>query len=365
MQLVGELMGLRPEQLGGAAERPELALEVRQCRAVPQGGHGAEVATVARHTHLVHHQHAASSDHDVVARAVVVGLGALVAEPGQHIEEATFDAQVAQAHARGVLRQVEQPPRDVVDESDPVVRVEGDHALGDAVEQGLTVLGQSGDLVWFESEGLALDAACQQPRSRDAEGQRDAEVGEQVGRRSAEALPRRGEVLGDHHGAQVLADVVIGDAQHRHLAHELPVAVQRERSRPARTGLHRCVTQRHRLVLQRRVGGNPDPFVGVGDGDGRDLRLGDGLQRHGCQPGALLGDGEVVAHQRVGSDLFGQRRDAAPLNPAEGRLGLGQRHCPDAHQDDEDDAQLEEEQLSGQGPPTQSTHDHYELNLLW
>ena len=67
VQLVGELVGLRPEQLGGAAERADLLLQPGQLGAVPQGGHRAEPAAVLADRHPVHHQHPAAPDDHLVA----------------------------------------------------------------------------------------------------------------------------------------------------------------------------------------------------------------------------------------------------------------------------------------------------------
>ena len=140
---------------------------------VPQRGDRAEAAAVPVHAHPVHHEHPAAPDHDLVPRTSSSPASASARRPaGEDVEQAALDPQVAQARADGMLGQVEQSAGDVVDQGDPVVRVERDHPFGDAVEQRLPVLCQTGDLVRFEAEGLPLDAPGQQPRAEPRRARR-------------------------------------------------------------------------------------------------------------------------------------------------------------------------------------------------
>ena len=110
--------------------------------------------------------------------------------PDEHLLQPALDPQVRHRRADRVLGQVEQPAGDLVDEGDPVLRVEGDDPLGDAAQHRLPVLGEPGDLARLHAAGLPLDPPGQQPRPAEPDEQGDAEVGEEVGRGALQALPR-------------------------------------------------------------------------------------------------------------------------------------------------------------------------------
>ena len=87
-----------------------------------------------------------------------------------------------------------------------VIRCCGSRAItpfGDAAQHRLAVLGEAGDLARLHPASLALDPAGEQPGPAQPDGERDAEVGEQVGRGALQPLPGRRHPLGDHHGAEV------------------------------------------------------------------------------------------------------------------------------------------------------------------
>ena len=104
---------------------------------------------------------------DLVGR----GVGAVedLAQPAGGVD-------VAERAARRGRRDAEQVGGLVVDHRDPPVEVDGEHALLDAVQQGLPLLDQAGDLARLEAERLALDPPRQQQRARR--------------RRAALAMPR-------------------------------------------------------------------------------------------------------------------------------------------------------------------------------
>lgn len=77
--------------------------------------------------------------------------------------QSALDPEVGQTHPHTVLGQVEQPPADFVHQCEPQLRVEGDHALRDPVQHRLAMLGEPGDLAWFQTESLAFGTPGQQP----------------------------------------------------------------------------------------------------------------------------------------------------------------------------------------------------------
>jgi hypothetical protein len=369
VQLVGELVGLGAQHVGGRAERADLALEVGQRRAVAHRRHRAQHAVAAHDLHRVHDEHVPSTDDDLVARlqVVVVRLvrrGAARVLADEHLAQPALDAQVVDRHAHGVLGEVEQLAGDLVDEGDPVLGVERDDPLGDAAQHRLPVFGETGDLTRLHAAGLPLDPPGEQPRADEADDERDPQVDEQVGRRALEPLPRGRHPLGDHDGAEVRAHGILRLAEHRHLRHEVVHALELEDARPAGPSLDPRVADRQLAPLQRRVGGDPDVEVGLGEAHGGDRGLGHQGLREGGQPGAGAGLGEAGAHERAAGDLLGEPRHPAALDALERRCGLGQRHGGHGHEDGGDDGELEGEQLPRQRPATPPAHDHYELNLL-
>ena len=172
VQLVGELVGLRPQQLGRAAERPDLALEVGQLGAVAQGGDRAEPPAVLGDRHAVHDEDPSAADHDVVCggrspRSPAWSPSAL--PPRARREPRPRSRRSDRLIPTECSGRSRRRAGDVVDQGDAVLRVEGDDALGDAVEHGLAVLGQAGDLARLEPEGLALDPPGEQPGAAEAE----------------------------------------------------------------------------------------------------------------------------------------------------------------------------------------------------
>ena len=99
--------------------------------------------------------------------------------------------------ARGRLGYAEQVRRLVVDHGDPLVEVDGEHALLDAVQQGLALLDEAGDLARLEAERLPLDPPGEQQRPEHPEQARDPQVGQQVRHRGGEVVEHRG--IGPRH----------------------------------------------------------------------------------------------------------------------------------------------------------------------
>ena len=107
MQLVGELVRLRPQQVGGAPEGAELPLQGGQLGAVAQRGHRAERRPSVRHGHPVHDQHPA-------ADRTTTGRGPRRCRAGQHLAAAGPSIRSSsQAAADAVLaagRAAARPP---------------------------------------------------------------------------------------------------------------------------------------------------------------------------------------------------------------------------------------------------------------
>ena len=92
----------------------------------------------------------------------------------QHLAQPTLDAQVLDRRTDRVLGQVEQLPRHLVDQGDPVLGIQCDHALRDAAQHRLAVLGEPGDLARLHPASLALDPAGEEPGPAQPDGERDA-----------------------------------------------------------------------------------------------------------------------------------------------------------------------------------------------
>ena len=86
--------------------------------------------------------------------------------PSKMLGEPAGVVDVGDQPARGVWRDAEKVRGLVVDHGDPPVEVDGEHALLDAVQQGLPLLDEPGDLARLEAEGLALDPAARAAASR-------------------------------------------------------------------------------------------------------------------------------------------------------------------------------------------------------
>ena len=63
MQLVGELVRLRAERLGGLPGDAQLPFELAQLGAVAQGRHGADASAVHGDRLPVQHEHALTDEH--------------------------------------------------------------------------------------------------------------------------------------------------------------------------------------------------------------------------------------------------------------------------------------------------------------
>ena len=113
--------------------------------------------------------------------------------------------------------QLQHQVRLVVDQRDPLVEVEADHALLDPREHGLAVLDEPADLHRLQPEGLPLDPARDEQRPREPDDARQPQVGEQVRHRGQQALAEARVGLPDRDHAHHLPGLRAGLAEHRHL----------------------------------------------------------------------------------------------------------------------------------------------------
>ena len=383
VQLVGELVRLRPQQLRRAAERADLALEVGELGPVTQRRHRPERPAVLADLHAVHDEHPSAAQHHLVARRP--GLRhphrrpshrralALVGDAPQHVPQPRTDRQVVETHPDRMLRQVEQMMGDVVDQRDPLVRVERHHALGETEEHRLTTLGESGDLRRLEPERLPLDPPREQPRPDAAEHQGDAEIGRQVRRVALQAVPGRRHTHGDHDGAELGADGqrrrlrrARRRVEQRALRDEHPLAPDVHDPRPARPLTDGRRAERDAGLVDRRVRRHPRDLVGVRDRHRRHVVLRHDRLHDGRQDVDDAARAHLRAHDRGARELLRDRRDPTALGAGERRVRLRQRDECDGHEHTEEDDHLHDEQLPGEGEATEaarSLRDQNELNL--
>ena len=121
MQLVGELVGLGPQGVGGGPGGAQFTLQGGQLGPVPQGGDGADVAALGPDGHPVQDHQPLPHQHQLVRVRLVAG-------------EDDFQCRV---HAEGIASflptqsggQAQQFPGAVVGHGDPLVRVQRHHAF--------------------------------------------------------------------------------------------------------------------------------------------------------------------------------------------------------------------------------------------
>ena len=338
VQLVGELVGLRAQRVAGGPAGAELALQGGQLGAVAQRGHRADHLAVGAHRPAV------EGEHLVADQDQPVGLGL---SAGEHLDQLRVDVQLVEPSPDAVQRQPEQLTGAVVDDGDPLLRVECDHALLDAVHQRLAVLDQPGDLGRLHAERLSLDPPREQQRTAEPEHAGHPEVDEQVRGDVAEPAPHRGHLPpdrgdADHPGVEVV-DRHLGD-HHAAAAGVLGPGPGGPREHPARP-------QRHRVADLGRVGGDQHHPVGPRQVDRGRARHGAHRLRDGGQPGPVVGRGgrDPLPHRRVGGEVLRRVQRRPDLAALERPGALGERDRADRHQHHEDDEDLEQQVLARQG----------------
>jgi hypothetical protein len=201
VQPVGVLVVLGAQGVDQAARRVELAAQALQLGAVAEGGDGAPV--VGRHP---------VGDEDAVT-AHGQQVGAL--DPaGQHIGRTPGTEHLVQGPAPGLGADAEETLRLVVEQPDPAVAIERDHAFADGVQHGLALCKQPRNIGEGQVTGLLVDAPRDQIRGERAHRERAARVGEQAGDRVQEPRPDAVVLDADRDGAD---DPATGVPQ-RHLA---------------------------------------------------------------------------------------------------------------------------------------------------
>ena len=137
VQLVAELVGLRPQRPGDALAGVQLALHGEQLGAVAQGGDGPDPAAVVEDPVSVEHDHPARDRQHRVADVGVVE---------QRVAHLGGERQVGQRPPLGTGGQVEQLPRAVAEHGDRPVVSDRDDAFADRVQECLPLVGERADL---------------------------------------------------------------------------------------------------------------------------------------------------------------------------------------------------------------------------
>ena len=250
-------------------------MQLQHLGAVAQGRHPADVAAVAEDRHPVDRHEPSLEGEDPVGDL----LG-----PLEDAGESAGLVDVADQPARGDLGDVEKVRGLVVDHGDPPVEVDREQPLLDAVQQGLPLLDEPGDLARLEAEGLPFDPACEEKGAEDAEQAGDAQVRQEV-RQGGREVVQDGRVLpGNGDDAVGLAGADVDDRRHGHRgtgALLLP--------HPGPAGEAGGRLQVDRALLGQRVGRGDDPAALQRDEDRRRAREGP----------ARLDDGLGLAKERL------------------------------------------------------------------
>jgi hypothetical protein len=151
VEAVAELVGLRPQHLRHVGHRVELALQAEQLGAVAQRRDPADQPVPRADRHAVEHQDAVADRHRHVGPRPLLR---------QQRRELGRQAEGGDVPPDDVVGEVEQRPGDVVGQGHRASEVDRDHPLADAVQGGVAVLDEAGDLQRFEPEGLPLDATA-------------------------------------------------------------------------------------------------------------------------------------------------------------------------------------------------------------
>ena len=155
VQAMRELVLLGAERVGEAADVVQLPQQGLELGAVAQGDDRADVTAAHVDRHAVDDEHAVVHEHDVV--------GTFDA-PGEHVANVPDRDEVDEPLPHDVLLGADQPLRLIVHERDAAVRVGGDGALANTVQQRLALLDERRDLLRLEAERLPLHAPCEQNR---------------------------------------------------------------------------------------------------------------------------------------------------------------------------------------------------------
>lgn len=262
----------------------------------------------------------------------------------QEVLDGGVEAQLVDGATHGVVADVEQVPCAVVEQCDDAAGVDGDHALSDAVQQGLPVVGQACYLGDLQSAGVPLDPTRQQPRRHHAQRGTQPEVHQEPLARAAEQLPRRGIRLADRHDGQ---DRTVG-GQDRHLADQRVRAVDVQITRPGPPLHHQAGPEVDAAAGARRVRRRAHDAVGCDQFDQPGTGQGDGTVEVGGEHAARQRVGVAIADDRRRCEVLGDRDHPLAPDLAELARGLGDRNRRDRNEYHRDHDHLEEQELAGE-----------------
>src|SRR5260221_1362646 len=149
VELVRELVGLRPQCLEQAALGVELPQRTLELGAVAERHDSTDLVAANDRGHAVRDENAPAREDDLVR----ADRG-----PVEHIANAALWHEIAEQRTLDGHRQAQQPPRFVVRDRDVPGHIEGEDALADPVQHRATLLEETNDLARAQAERLPVDA---------------------------------------------------------------------------------------------------------------------------------------------------------------------------------------------------------------
>ena len=347
VQLVAELVGLRPQRPGDALPGVQLALHGQQLGAVAQGGDGPHLAPVVEDPVAVEHDDPTRDRQHRVADVGVVE---------QRVAHLVGERQVREGTRLDTVGQVEQLPRAVAEHGhDPVVADRHD-ALADRVQECLPLVGERADLGRLEPPRPALDEPGQQPGADHAQAEAEGDERQQVGGRLDDPLADR-RVRLRHHRDPGLPAPVVDD---RDLGGDRAPAAVVHVTGPGPSLGHVAGRQVDPVAHGLRVRPGDDRAVRPGEVD-RAREVGAlGLLGVEAERGRRSGPAQRGAHRCGVGDVLGRGTQPGPAGVTELGVALAKRHDARDEQDEQQDDQLEGQELPGQGdvPATPGPQRH-------
>ena len=251
MQLVAELVGLRAQGVGDRQVGAQLALQRDQLGAVAHRGDGADPLAVAGGGAPVEDDHPGADQRHGVLRLAP----APEAPPVSRSTTCGSRPSSSTSRPTGSATRPRVEPRGVVHHRHPAVGADRDHALADAVQERLAVVGEHRDLGRRQSARAPLDHARDDVGAETAEQCPEAEEEHQVAGGTGQPVhDRRVGLLGERRGRSGCRRRP-GSARGRR--RPAPRRPRRRRSSRA-LARRRCRRARARRPDQAGVGGRED-----------------------------------------------------------------------------------------------------------
>ena len=279
----------------------------------------------------------------------------------EHLAQPALDPQVVDRRADRVLWQVEQLAGDLVDERDAVLRVEGDDALGDAVQhrpRGARRARRSRAAPCRGCRLIRRRAATTRPGRRRARcrgrsaGRTTCPAGAPVdGTRSATiTVPRWAPTASSDSPSTGTCETRWSTPS----SSGCPTS-----SRPRRPAGRRSAA----AALERRVGRHADVEVGLGEAHRRDRGLGDEGLGQGGQPVRVSGSARLARTSGLPATCSARPATRRPSTRSKVAADCASETAATATRTTTMIASWRAKSCpaSVQRPPA---HDHYELNLL-